>query len=196
MNNGLHFCSSSSQLGQDQERNKPTHVAHEVRHPMTPTNPFRDIYDDMNAKGVLASPYKINPASCESPKWHKPWHWPKIAPVIDIFIPIKKRTKQTSQALTNGGALGWLPMLIIPFSPAFHAAWWHQDEGGRRFVQQLGDSIYLDEDEIISPLLEDDGYPLWPWEKWFRKNRTHGSKISMSGGYRVVSSRDSFVVRG
>jgi len=178
--------SSSVSSGLGQER-KAAHVALEVQHPMTPTNPFRDIYDDMNSNGgVLASPYKVYPASCESPEWHKPWHWPKVSPVIDIFIPIKKRTKQRSKNLTNGSPLGWLPMLIVPFSPAFHAAWWHQEEGGRRFVQQLGDSAYLDEDEITSPLLEDDGYALWPWEKWFRKKKK--KKVMSSNDLYVLSS--------
>ena len=62
-------------------------------------------------------------------------------------------------------------MLFMPLSPAFHAAWWHNQEGGHQFVAQLADDTYVDEDGIVSPLFEDDGFAIWPWEKWFRKKK-------------------------
>ena len=42
---------------------------------------------------ILKSPYtnKISSIILDcpgSPKWHKPWEWPKLAPIIDVFIPI------------------------------------------------------------------------------------------------------------
>lgn len=44
----------------------------------------------------------------------------------------------------------------------------------------------MDEDEIMSPFLEDDGYAIWPWEKWFRKKKK--KKVMSDDNLYVLSS--------
>ena len=40
---------------------------------------------------LLSSPYKSNASGCPSPKWNRPWEWPKVRPIWDVFVPINVR---------------------------------------------------------------------------------------------------------
>jgi len=80
----------------------------------------------------------------------------------------------------------------MPFSPAFHALWWHNSEGGRQFVEQLGEGSFIDEDDIVSPWgQQEEGYVVWPWEKWMTKKKM--TKVTSTGSIREITQiTDSF----
>jgi len=54
-------------------------------------------------------------------------------------------------------------------------------------VEQLGEGSFIDEDDIVSPWgqPQDEGYVVWPWEKWLRKKKM--TKISSTGSLREIT---------
>ena len=105
------------------------------------------------------SPYKVHPLDVPPPSWSKPWQWPKLNPFVNIIIPINEATRLKTKNFAPG-KLGWFSFLVVPFTPVFHSAWWHHDEGGKKFVMMQEDCLIgvIDENEIISPLIqEEDG---------------------------------------